>query len=156
MWDPLVGRVRRIERDRPVVVDEADEARVLHAGRLGAHRRIQDTLGKRYFVREYDGIGPLGDGPNQRDRLPRVATGAQVCLELVQLFVEVGSGEPVAERVENVVGSLARVAKPRQFTAEHGSVEQRRPDRSDAGERSRIVDRDAARSVDHAGPKPDR
>ena len=84
-----------------------------------------------------------------------MATGAQVGLELVELFVEVGSGEPVAERVENVVGGLACVAKPRELTAEHGSVEQRRPDRSDAGERSRSVDRDAARSVDHAGPEPD-
>ena len=84
-----------------------------------------------------------------------MATGAQVGLKLVELFVEVGSGEPVAERVENVVGSLASVVKPRELTAEHGGVEQRRPDRSDAGERSRSVDRDAARSVDHARPEPD-
>ena len=41
----------------------------------------------------------------------RVAAGAQVGLELVELFVEVGSGEPVAERVEDVVGGLAGVAE---------------------------------------------
>ena len=151
-----VGRIGGVEPDRPVVVDEADEARVLHAGRLGAHRRPQHPLGKRYLVGEFDGVEPLGDGPNQRDRLLRVAAGAHVRLERVELFVEVGSGEPVTECVENVVGSLAPVAKPRELTAEHGSVEQRRPDRSDGGEPSRSVDRDAALGVDHARPKPDR
>ena len=128
-----------------VVVDEAHEAGVLHACRLGAHRRPQHPLGKRYVVGEFDGVGPLGDGPDQRNRLLRVAAGAQVGLELVELLVEVGSGEPVAERVEDVVGGLAGVVEPRELAAEHGGVEQRRPDRSDGGERSRSVDRDAAR-----------
>ena len=103
-----VGRVGRIERDRAVVVDEADEARVLHAGRLGAHRRPQHPFGKRYVVGEFDGIGPLGDGPDQRNRLaracPRVLRWVWSCVEL---FVEVGSGEPLTERIEDVVGGLA-------------------------------------------------
>ena len=63
---------------------------------------------------------------------PRVL---QVGLELVQLLVELGSGEPVAERVEDVVGGLAASCEPGELTAEHGGVEQRRHDRSDGGER---------------------
>ena len=132
-----VGRVGGEEGDRPVVVDEADEAGVLHAGGFGAHRRPQHPLGKRYPVGEFDRIGPLGDGPNQRNRLLRMATGAQVGLQLVELFVEVGSGEAVAERIEHVVGGLAGVAKPGELAAEHGGVEQRRHGRSDAGDGSR-------------------
>ena len=62
-------------------------------------------------VGEFDAIGPFGDGPNQRNRLGRMTTGAQVGLELVELFVEVGSGEPVAERIEDVVGGLAGVVE---------------------------------------------
>ena len=89
------------------------------------------------------------------DRLGRMAAGAPVGLELVELFVEVGSGEAVAERIEDVVGGLAGIVQPGELTAEHRRVQQRRHDRSDAGERSRIVDRDATRPVDDAGPEPD-
>jgi hypothetical protein len=79
-----------------------------------------------------------------------------VCLERVELFVEVCSGESVAECIENVVSGLASVAMPCELAAEYGSVEQRRADRSDSGQTTRSVDRDAARSVDDARPKPDR
>ena len=84
-----------------------------------------------------------------------MTTGAQVGLEIVELFVEVGSSEAVAERIEDVVGGLAGVVKPRELTAEHRRVEQRGHDRSDGGERSRLVDRDPTRIVDDAGPEPD-
>ena len=47
-----------------------------------------------------------------RNRLLRMSAGAQVGLELVELFVEVGSGEAVAERVEDVVGGLTGVVEP--------------------------------------------
>ena len=142
---------------RAVVVGEADEAGVLHADRLGAHRRPQDTLGKRDVVGEFDGVGPFGDGPDLRNRLVGVAAGAQVGLQLVELLVEVGSGEPVAERVEDVVGGLAGSSSRASSTAERwlrrgGPV----PTAPDGGERSRVIDRGAARCVDDAGAEPDR
>ena len=71
-----VGRVGGVVRDRAVVVDEADEARVLHAGRLGAHGRPQHPLGKRGVVVEFDGVGPIGDRPDLADRGRARAAGA--------------------------------------------------------------------------------
>ena len=66
-----------------------------------------------------------------------MSAGAQVGLQLVELLVEVGSGEPVAERVEDVVGGLAGVVESGELTAEHGCVEESRHDGSDGGEPSR-------------------
>ena len=78
-----------------------------------------------------------------------------MALQLVELFVKVGSGEPVVERVEHVVGGLAAQTQPRQLTAERATVEQRRPDRADGGERTPRVERHTARRVDHARAEPD-
>ena len=150
-----VGGVAGVERDRPVVVDETDEPCVLHACGLRAHRRIQNTLGKWAVVGEFDAVGPFGDGPDQRNRLGRMATRPSVGLKLVELLVEVGSGEPVAERIEDIIGGLAGTVQPAELTTHHRTVQQRRHDCSDAGERSRIVDRDVACPVDDAGPEPD-
>ena len=124
-----VGSVGGVEGDRAVVVDEADEARVLHAYRLGFHRRPQHTLGKGNVAGEFDGVGPRGDAADQRDRVLRMATGAQVGLKIVESLVEVGSGETVTECVENVVGGVAGVASRASSTAEDGGIEQRRLDR---------------------------
>ena len=85
-----------------------------------------------------------------------MSAGAPVGLKLVQLLVEVGSGEPVAERVEDVVGGLACVMESGELTTEHDSVEQSRHDGSPGGEPSRLIDGGAACRVDGAGPESDR
>ena len=85
-----------------------------------------------------------------------MAARASVGLKLVELLVEVGSGEPLTERVEDVIGGLARPVQPVQFAAESrlpsSSVGTSGPAR---GERRRIVDRDVACRVDNAGAEPD-
>ena len=59
------------------------------------------------------------------------------------------------EPVEYIVGGLSRVVDPGEFTAEDGCVEEGGLGDSGGGERSRVVDRDAAGCVDDAGPEPD-
>src|SRR5689334_22141162 len=49
-----VGRVGGVVGNRAVVVDEADEAGILHAGVLSLHRRPQYALGNRYVAWEFD------------------------------------------------------------------------------------------------------
>ena len=69
--------------------------------------------------------------------------------------VEVGSGELVAERVEDVVGGLSRVVKSGEFAAEHRGIEQSRRDHADGRERSRVVDSGTTGRVDDPGPESD-
>src|ERR1700733_10593810 len=84
-----VGRVGGVVGDRAVVVDEANETGVLHAGLLGFHRRPQYTLGNRYVAGEFDGIEPRGDRADQGDRTFPVSAGTQVGPQAVKSLVEV-------------------------------------------------------------------
>ena len=64
-------------------------------------------------------------------------------------------GKALAESIEDIVGRLSGVVDPGEFTAQDGRVDQGGLGRPDRGERSRIVDRDAAGCIDDTGPEPD-
>ena len=93
---------------------------------------------------------------NEEIVLLGVSAGTQMSLELGELLIESSSGEALAESAEDVVGRLSGIVEPGEFTAEDGCVEQSGLRRGPhCGERSGIVDRDAAGCVDDAGPEPD-
>jgi hypothetical protein len=52
-----------------------------------------------------------------------MATRPWVGLKLVELFVEVGSGEPVTQRIEDIVGGLAGAVHPAQLATHHRAVQ---------------------------------
>ena len=81
--------------------------------------------------------------------------GAQRSLEPGELLVKSSLGKALAESVKDIVGRLSGSVDPGEFTAEDGCVEQSGLRHPHCGERSRIVDSDAAGRVDDAGPEPD-
>ena len=114
------------------------------------------TRSKRDMVGEFDGVGPCGDGPDLGNRLVCVSTGTR-WVQLVELFVQVGSGEAVVERVEDVVGGLAGCVEPGELDAEDGCLEGG-PGCSDGGERagSSMVARPAASTTPVRNPIEER
>ena len=123
----VVGGVGGVVPHRPVVVGEADEAGILHARGFGAHRRPQDAFGKRYVLGRTRRRRSARRWPRISDDRPlRATTGSRVRSQRVELFVEVGSGEPSTECVEDVVGVLAASrsrASSLRNTAASSSVE---------------------------------
>ena len=92
---------------------------------------------------------------DQRDRVLRMPASAQVGPQIVESLVEVGSGEELIERVEDVSDGFAGVTQSAQFGAEDGGIEQGGFDMPGGGERRWVVDRCPAYRVDDPGPESD-
>ena len=84
-----------------------------------------------------------------------MTTRPAVFLEPVELLVEIVSSEPLTECVEDVISTFSGVVQPGEFTTQHRSVQQSRPNLTHGGERRRSVDRHPAFRVDDTGPEPD-
>ena len=135
---PAVGGVGGVARHRAVVVDEADESRVLHPGLFGGHRRPQDPLGKRYPGREFDGVGALRDRPDLGDGLrahDRGCSGGSPGSASCSSRSARVNRSPSA--LEDEIRCLAVILEAGQLGAEDRGVEKSRLGVTDRGERGR-------------------
>src|SRR5271154_4364145 len=101
---PAVGGIGGIKSDGAVVVNETDEACIFHAGLLRANRGPQDSLGKHYAVRELDGVRPIRNASEQKNRLISMSASAERSSEFGELLIQSSFGKTLAESVKHIVG----------------------------------------------------
>ncbi len=76
--------------------------------------------------------------------------------QAVEPLVEIGSGEELAERVEDVARGLTGTVPPTELGTENGRIQQRGLHGSGGRERCGLIDGGDTGGVDDAGPESDR